>query len=160
MQCIHFLKKKKLLTTFIILRWKSESWGKGKSHGVQSIHTAFCDLKCSISLETYFSFNSRQCQYDQEHKTNFKYSCTVIGMVFQTPKAESIIYYQCGRVEIAWLSPEVWKAEAIFHYPEILMSLVIEWEDMMLLNLGVIDSSPNPTKLGPGDLLWQTIATS
>lgn len=94
--------KKKLLTTFIILRWKSEYWGKGKSHGVQSIHTEFCDLKCSISLETYFSFNSRHCQYDQEHKTSFKCSCTVIGMVFQTQKAESIIYYQCGRVEIAW----------------------------------------------------------
>lgn len=71
------------------------------------MHTEFCDLKCSISLETYFSFNSKQYQYDQEHKTNSKYSCTVIRMVFQTQIAESIIYYQCGRVEIAWLSPEV-----------------------------------------------------
>ena len=142
MQCIPFLKKKILLTTFIILRWKSEYWGKGKSHGVQSIHTEFYDLKCSISLRTYFSFNSRQWQYDQEQKTNSKYSSTVIEMVFQTQKAESIIYYQCGKVEIAWLSPEVWKAEAIFHYAEVLMSLVVEWEDMML-NSGVIDSSPD-----------------
>lgn len=83
-------------------------------------------------------------------------------MVFQTQRAESIIYYQCGRVEIAWLSPEVWKAEAIFHYPEVLMSLVVEWEDMMSLNLGVIDSSPDPSKCWKSicDLLWQTVATS